>query len=43
MKKGAKKMKMDPMYEGKFCGVCHNEKVAFAATECDKCHIEAKK
>jgi c(7)-type cytochrome triheme protein len=31
------------MYEGKFCGVCHNEKVAFAATECDKCHIEAKK
>ncbi len=43
MKKGAKKMTMDPMYEGKFCGVCHNEKTAFAATDCDKCHIERKK
>lgn len=43
MKKGAKKMTMDPMYEGKFCGVCHNEKAAFATTECDKCHIELKK
>jgi len=43
MKKGAKKMTMDPMYEGKFCGTCHNGKAAFAATECDKCHIEPKK
>ena len=43
MKKGAKKMNMDSMNEGKFCGVCHNEKVAFAATDCDKCHIEPKK
>jgi c(7)-type cytochrome triheme protein len=43
MKKGIKKMTMDPMYEGKYCGVCHNEKDAFAATECDKCHIEQKK
>ncbi|HMK60420.1 MAG TPA: c(7)-type cytochrome triheme domain-containing protein [Dissulfurispiraceae bacterium] len=43
MKKGAKKMTMDPMYQGKFCGVCHNEKAAFAATDCDKCHKEPKK
>ncbi|MGO9378579.1 MAG: c(7)-type cytochrome triheme domain-containing protein [Dissulfurispiraceae bacterium] len=43
MKKGAKKMTMDPMYEGKFCGVCHNDKEAFATTTCDKCHIELKK
>jgi c(7)-type cytochrome triheme protein len=43
MKKGAKKMNMDALYDGKFCGVCHNEKVAFAATDCDKCHIEPKK
>jgi c(7)-type cytochrome triheme protein len=43
MKKGTKKMTMDAMYEGKFCGVCHNEKDAFASTDCDKCHIEAKK
>jgi len=43
MKKGAKKMTMDAMYDGKFCGVCHNDKDAFAATTCDKCHVESKK
>lgn len=43
MKRGPKKMKMDPMYEGKYCGACHNGKDAFAATDCDKCHIEPKK
>ncbi len=43
MKRGIKKMNMDALYDGKFCGVCHNEKVAFAATDCDKCHIEPKK
>jgi len=43
MKRGAKKMNMDAMYNGKFCGSCHNEKTAFAATDCDKCHIEPKK
>ncbi len=43
MKRSSKKMTMDAMYEGKFCGVCHNEKDAFAATDCDKCHIEPKK
>ena len=43
MKKGIKKMTMDPMYEGKFCGVCHNDKDAFAVTTCDKCHIEPQK
>ncbi|HMK42743.1 MAG TPA: c(7)-type cytochrome triheme domain-containing protein [Dissulfurispiraceae bacterium] len=43
MKRGGP-MKMDPMYEGKLCGVCHSEKGgAFAATDCDKCHVEAKK
>lgn len=38
MQRGVKKMKMDDLYQGKFCGVCHNEKTAFASTECDKCH-----
>jgi c(7)-type cytochrome triheme protein len=43
MKRGPS-MKMDPMYEGKLCGVCHSEKGgAFAATDCDRCHIEPKK
>lgn len=38
MKRGAKKMKMDDLYQGKFCGACHNDKIAFASTSCDKCH-----
>ena len=38
MKKGAKKMKMDDMYAGKFCGKCHNGTIAFETTACDKCH-----
>ena len=38
MQKGGSGMKMDPMYNGKFCGGCHNGKTAFAVTNCDKCH-----
>ena len=43
MKKGNARMKMDDMYAGKSCGTCHNEKRAFASTECAKCHVEQKK
>ncbi|MFO0752811.1 MAG: c(7)-type cytochrome triheme domain-containing protein [Thermodesulfovibrionales bacterium] len=38
MKRGVKKMSMDAMYQGKFCGACHNGKTAFETTQCDKCH-----
>lgn len=38
MQKGVKKMKMDDLYQGKFCGECHNGKKATAATDCAKCH-----
>jgi len=38
MQKNGSKMKMDAMYEGKFCGKCHNGKTASPATDCDKCH-----
>ena len=38
MQKGGTGMRMDPMYNGKYCGGCHNGKTAFAVTECDKCH-----
>ena len=38
MKKGVKKIKMDDMYAGKSCGVCHNGKKAFASMECANCH-----
>lgn len=42
MKKGSAKMTMEPMYQGKQCGSCHNGKAAFASTECSKCHSEMK-
>lgn len=38
MKKGVKKMKMDDMYQGKFCGTCHNGKTAFESIQCEGCH-----
>jgi c(7)-type cytochrome triheme protein len=40
-KKGADKMTMAAMKEGKFCGFCHNGKKAFAMGDpanCVKCH-----
>ena len=42
MKTGANKITMDAMQEGKFCGVCHNGKVAWAASfeTCNRCHAE---
>jgi len=45
MKAGATDIRMADIFEGKFCGKCHNGNVAFAATECDRCHslgIEVK-
>lgn len=38
MKKTQGKMTMDAMNDGKYCGACHNGKIAVAVTECDKCH-----
>jgi len=39
MKKGADKITMKDIYAGKFCGTCHNGKIAFnAKTGCMKCH-----
>jgi c(7)-type cytochrome triheme protein len=38
MKKGGSRMKMDAMYNGKFCGACHNGNTASNVMECDKCH-----
>lgn len=37
-KKGGSGMKMDDLYQGKFCGKCHNGEAAFASTECQNCH-----
>jgi c(7)-type cytochrome triheme protein len=44
-KKGADKMTMAVMKEGKYCGVCHNGKKTFAmgdAANCKRCHQTKK-
>lgn len=40
MKAGANPITMDAIQDGKFCGTCHNGKVAFQATfnTCPRCH-----
>ena len=37
-KKGGSGMKMDYLYEGKFCGSCHNGEKSFDTSDCNKCH-----
>lgn len=38
MKRGGAKMTMNPMYQGKLCGACHNGQTAFSSQDCMKCH-----
>lgn len=38
MKRGTTHITMDDMYQGLTCGKCHNGKVTFSSTECEKCH-----
>lgn len=43
MKTGAEKMSMDEIVDGKFCGDCHNARLAFSASDpanCGNCHPE---
>ena len=37
-KKGGSGMKMDDLYQGKFCAACHNGQSAFASSDCQRCH-----
>lgn len=37
-KKGGSGMKMDDLYQNRFCGTCHNGQTAFGSSECQKCH-----
>jgi c(7)-type cytochrome triheme protein len=37
-KKGGSGMKMDAIYQGKFCGTCHNGDSGFGPMECQRCH-----
>lgn len=40
MKKGKTKVTMDALYQGRFCGTCHNGQRAFASSDCAKCHTK---
>ena len=42
MKAGANPVSMDAIFEGKFCGTCHDGKTAFAVgfETCQRCHRE---
>ncbi len=42
MKAGANPVSMDAIFDGKFCGACHDGKTAFAVgfETCQRCHRE---
>lgn len=42
MKAGANRITMDDISAGKFCGVCHNGKIAWEVNfdTCSRCHVE---
>lgn len=41
MKAGANKITMEAIQEGKFCGACHNGKIAWPVgfETCNRCHV----
>jgi c(7)-type cytochrome triheme protein len=38
MRAGANEVLMSDIIDGKFCGSCHNERIAWGADRCDLCH-----
>ena len=38
MRAGANDVRMADITEGRFCGLCHDGRVAWAADRCDLCH-----
>ena len=38
MRAGANDVLMSEITEGRFCGMCHNDRVAWGADRCDLCH-----
>jgi c(7)-type cytochrome triheme protein len=38
--KAQNKITMAKIYQGHYCGACHNGKVAFSSDECGKCHAK---
>jgi len=37
-KKGGSGMKMEDLYQGKFCATCHNGQSSFGTSDCQRCH-----
>ena len=38
MRAGANDVLMSDIIDGKFCGMCHNDRVAWGGDRCDLCH-----
>lgn len=38
MRAGANDVLMSDIIDGKFCGMCHNDKIAWGPENCDLCH-----
>lgn len=38
MRAGANDVRMSDLSDGKFCGMCHNNEVAWGVERCDLCH-----
>ena len=38
MRAGANDVLMADIIDGKFCGMCHNDKIAWGPANCDLCH-----
>jgi c(7)-type cytochrome triheme protein len=38
MRAGANDVRMSDIIDGKFCGMCHNNDIAWGADRCDLCH-----
>jgi c(7)-type cytochrome triheme protein len=42
MRAGANDVTMADIIDGKFCGMCHNDQIAWGAANCDLCHSGKK-
>ena len=38
MRAGSNNVLMADIIDGKFCGMCHNDRIAWGAANCDLCH-----
>ena len=42
MRAGANEVLMSDILDGKFCGMCHNDRIAWGPDRCDLCHTGKK-